>query len=79
MLNEHNAELSSYVQNRRTFSTDLDAFESLNLIHSDQFDGKYDPWISTDLGLVRFDEEGFIVSICRPGGGINRSECPENL
>ncbi|MEE9347850.1 MAG: hypothetical protein V3U82_06620 [Robiginitomaculum sp.] len=72
-------QLSDYIKLRREYENDKLAFEELGLISTDDFDGKYDPWINTQLGLIRFDSNGFIVAYCSVTHEYNDPECPPNL
>lgn len=71
--------LENYITSRRGFETDLDAFESLQLIDADQYNGKYEPWTNTKLGLIRFDESGFITDICQLPAHTGDQNCPPQL
>ncbi|WP_017930528.1 hypothetical protein [Robiginitomaculum antarcticum] len=73
---EANRKLEIYVSKRRSYETDKEAFEKLGYIAVEQYDGKYRPWINTELGLVKFDEMGFIEKICEPISLLNDPDCP---
>lgn len=75
-LSSHNEKLASYVKARGKFANDKFAFQELGLIYEDQIDGKHEPWILTELGLVKFDNEGFVERICNSAIGISHLDCP---
>jgi len=75
----HQEVLTDYTKSRRDFENDEMAFQNLGLILANQNDGKYEPWLNTKMGLVKFDAEGFIVAICSPSTGLNNPECPPQL
>ena len=78
-LENDNARLVEFVKAREIQSNDKAAFERLGWIESYQFDGKYAPWPHTDLGLVMFDEDGFISKICFMRRSIDTTDCPPNF
>jgi len=78
-LAEDHQSLENYVIARKSHSSDLAAFEALELIQDYQYDGKYSPWLNTKIGLVRFDETGFIIQICDSFDLLNSTDCPPNL
>jgi hypothetical protein len=75
----HISSLHDFTIKRRKFQNDLIAFEKLNLIDENQYDGKYEPWMVTKLGLIKFDDTGFIENICGISSGLNNPNCPPEL
>ena len=71
--------MTNYVKSRRDFKNDKVAFQELDLILANQYNGKYEPWLITKMGTVRFDAEGFIIAICPPSSGLNNPDCPPQL
>jgi len=78
-METQNIQLTDYIKSRREYENDKLAFEGLGLILTKDFGGKYDSWINTQLGFIRFDSNGFIVAYCSIGVGRNSTECPPNL
>jgi hypothetical protein len=78
-LSQSEKNLEEYIKNRRGYKTDIEAFETLDMIFEDQKGDKYAPWLVTKLGLVRFDDSGFIEKICFLPSGLNDSDCPPQL
>ena len=72
-------QLTSYIKSRRNYENDQVAFQKLDLISSDQYDGKYEPWLHTEMGFIKFDANGFIVAVCPVSSGLNHPECPPQL
>ena len=78
-LEAHSTGLEAFLANRDPDMSDLMAFTTLGLINANQFDGKYDPWIDTQLGFILFDGGGKVAKICGPASALNSVDCPENL
>ena len=78
-LNRANQKLKKYISSRRAHATDMTAFDELGFINLEQYDVKYLPWLSTEIGLVKFDDTGFIVNICDATSRLNGPGCPPEL
>ena len=69
-----------FIESRNHQTSDLENFRTLGLISEKQYDGKYLPWLNTELGLVRFNEDGFIVAICeKSAANEDLGDCPDTL
>ena len=78
-LTDANQKLKKYIYVRRTHKTDENAFKELGLIKSEQYNGKYAPWINTEIGLIKFDQSGFVENICDQTGMLSDPDCPPEL
>ena len=78
-LKSQQDQLTRYIKARRSYQNDQVAFEKLDLISSNQYDGKSEPWLHTELGLIKFDASGFIIAICPVASGLNHPDCPPQL
>ena len=72
-------QFARYIKSRGSYKNDKIAFQKLGLISPNQYDGKYEPWLNTEMGFIEFDADGFIISICPVSSGLNHPECPSQL
>ena len=72
--------LENFITNRDYQASDLENFRALGLMNDQQYNGKYLPWLNTKLGLVRFNDDGFLVAICQtPAFLADMGDCPDTL
>ena len=72
--------LEEFVEGRDPQASDLENFRALGLVQERQFDGKYLPWLNTELGLIRFNEDGSVLAICEtPASQADLGDCPDTL
>ena len=76
---EYIENLENFIQASRDFETDKEAFTALDYIDEYQYDGKYDPWVMTKLGAVKFNSDGALIAICGGGSFLNDAGCAPDL
>ena len=72
-------QLVSTVVLSRDFDNHREYFAAEGWLDVDSYGGKYAPWTNTQMGLVRFDENGFINAVCAPELDQNERQCPPQL
>ena len=69
--------MKNFVINRKNFSSDKVALESLGIISDDQYNAKYAPFQVSSMGMVKLDNFGAISEIC--GTAFEITDCHESI
>ena len=75
----HIENLENFIQASRGFQSDKEALVALGYVDEYQYNGKYEPWVMTKLGGVKFNSDGALIAICGGGSFLNDAGCAPDL